>query len=700
MKRLTHIHADGLKQLRGVELQVPRLLALTGPNGAGKTSLMQAVRIAVLGYEPSVEKTLAGLRQLAPTGEMEVGLTFDDGFGVHRKIGASKVTTVTPPLGERTEAERSARIARETGAFVPAFDLGEFLSLSAEKRREALFKMLPRDGAVLTEAVFREWLGYEAADDLVRRAIDKLWLERLLEAESPVDGLASAIDYVRERFNAGELARLDQVAVVEKMDATAAAATTSSEKALAAGEDLDALQEELAAATERLGELQARANEASAAERRRLARDQQMRDTVSCRNQTQDRIAALEAVAASAPAAAPDPVALEVATGAVDAAREAAGSARLSVATAEGKVTGAIQRVTAARERLMRLGKADACPVCGTHGANLDAMRAQLEESVAAAEAELTTLVEERRAAEAVLDGAKRDLEAAIAARNQVQTAERDARAAAERVASAATEIATLRARVEGYEQLLAQLAAEEVSTPPPADAAALSEALQAASGLRARISAEQARRHEVSHAQGKAAAERERADRERQELAMRTARAAALKGVLQALQKLRGHVIQQMIAPVEDTAAEILAGIDPAKRFRIVFERENRDVFDYGFEQDGEFRGFIAASEGEGALLTMVFVAALIAAVQPAWPLLMIDGLEKVDDFDGVHHRRALMDALARIGDRFGNVIVAGCVDFGEPEGWTVVDVRTLAPQGGVSLPARKRAPRQGRAA
>lgn len=686
MKVLTHIHASGLKQLRGVELEVPRLLALTGPNGAGKTSLQQAIRLAVLGYEPSVGKQLAATRQLAPTGEMEVGLTFADGFGIRRYLGASKATTVTPPQGERTESERDARIAAETGAFAPSFDLGEFLSLSAEKRREALFKMLPRDGAGLTETVFREWLGYDAAEDVVQRAIDKVWLERVMDAETPVDGLASAIEHVRTRFNAAEQARLDQVAVVEKADASAQAATESSEQELAAGEDIETLQAELAGASERLGELQTRLNDAVAAERRAAARETQLRDTAARLEASRDRLRVLEeTVAPDVTGPAPDEV--EAAAAAADAARDAVGTARLAVNTLESRQVTATQKVAAARERLLRLGSAKACPVCGTDGANLDAMRLQLEEAVAAAEVELAAVLVDRRAAESDLADRKRALEEATATRTELQQAVRAQQDAVAASAGAAAEAGTLRARIDGFEQLLAQLAREEVDTPAPVDQDALTAAIQHVSQLRAQISMEQERRHRVSHAQGKAEAERERADRERADLTVRTNRAAALKSILQALQRLRGHVIQQMIGPVEETAASILADIDPTKRFRIVFERENREVFDFGFEDDrGEFRGFIAASEGEGALLTIVFVAALIAAVQPAWPLLMIDGVEKVDDFDGVHHRRALMDALARIGHRFGNVIVAGCVDFGEPEGWTVVDVRTL---GGAKLTA-----------
>jgi ABC-type Mn2+/Zn2+ transport system ATPase subunit len=68
--RLTHLTVDGLKAAKDVSLRIPRLLALTGPNGSGKTSILQAIRVGVLGYEPTVGKRLEATRQLASADEI------------------------------------------------------------------------------------------------------------------------------------------------------------------------------------------------------------------------------------------------------------------------------------------------------------------------------------------------------------------------------------------------------------------------------------------------------------------------------------------------------------------------------------------------------------------------------------------------------------------------------------------------------
>jgi DNA repair exonuclease SbcCD ATPase subunit len=125
MIRLEHLTIDGLKAARGVSLRIPALLAVQGMNGSGKTTILQAIRLATMGYEPSVGMKLEHQRQLiGEGGEMEVGLQFDRGFGIRRRFGDKLRTEVAPPRNERLEKEREARITEETGKFLPAFDLG------------------------------------------------------------------------------------------------------------------------------------------------------------------------------------------------------------------------------------------------------------------------------------------------------------------------------------------------------------------------------------------------------------------------------------------------------------------------------------------------------------------------------------------------------------------------------------------------
>lgn len=656
MKSLVHLTVDGLKSLAQVDDDVPRLLAIAGPNGSGKTARLEAIRLAVLGYEPAVGKRLQDTRQLAaPGGEIHVGLNFNDGFAIRRTFGASTTTELAPPKGETIEADRQERIDEETGAFVPSFDLHAFLELSAQKRRAMLFGLLPRDALSLNQDRFREWLGHAEAEAPIQRAIDRLWIDHVLKGETPADGLASAIEFTRKHFNQAEQDRLAQVAV-------AMAAAADAENATEAVRDRpqgdrEAIQTELAVIQERIGELReqaAAAARAEAAHRNRAAAIQAARTGVGTAE------AALERARAAA-GDAPTP------SGSADVLQDAAATARNRVDAQRDAVSWAKEKLSQAREtihglhqQLQAVEDAEACPVCGGEG-SLESYRAALHRRVTEARA----AVEERESALAAVqaeqDAFQAQLQEAVAALRAFEHARQAHAEAAQAVERAEAQLADARERLAAIEAL------EEVDAPAPPNATTIQKAAARAQELRAQLDAFAA----ADRAEGYAEAERNRASREAEELERRAVRREGLRALLTALQKLRSNVIEELVGPVEEQANAILQAIDPAKRFRFVFEREGRDEFDFGFEEDGVFRSYDAASTGEDAFLAVVLVAGLIAAVAPTWPVLLVDNAESVD----ARRRRSLMEALARpeIRDRFGNVILAGCCDFELVDGWTV---------------------------
>lgn len=675
MKRLTHLHVRGLKCLDQAEVRVPRLLAIQGPNGTGKSTLLQAIRLGILGYEPSLGRTLSATRKLASTGEFNVMLTFADGFGLRRAFGESMNTEIFPPEGERTEKDRQTRIDAETGSFVPAFDLGSFLALSAEKRRAALFSLLPRDEAVLTEDLFRHWLGYDESEDVVRRAIDKLWLERVLAAESPIDGLASALEYIRERANEAEQFRLSQVAVVQEADQAAESATDVAREESAGAEDLEALRGELSDVDQQLGELQERKDSATRLARRRREREEQLGRVEMEIERIDAALASQAERAASAVPDAPPEEEYSAAERALEQAEQDLADARREEDRLAAEERRAAGELSNCQRRLAAIGNAETCPVCGSE-ADLRATKERLAAAVAEADQVAEAVRERLAAATLQTQHASKTVAEARSARAVLRDRRLATDAAREARAREDAEVARLVARREGQLELRKQLLAEEVAEAPPVDEGRRAELLERAQDLRSRIRTESGRIEARAVAAGRAEADRLRADKARQELAKRTGRAQALKRIQQALQKLRAHVIQAMVAPVETTADEILRAIDPGKSFRFLFEREGKDTFDFGFEEEGVFRSYDAASKGEDAFLAIVFVAALIAAVQPGWPVLMVDDVEGVDD----RRREWLMRALARVADRFGNVVLAGCCEFAEVDGWEVIDASTLS--------------------
>lgn len=712
--RLTSVNIDGLKNLRDVDIQIPHLLALSGPNGSGKTAILQGIRIAVLGHDPETGRTLSATRELA--GEergIALGLSFDNGFGIHRVLGKSTETSVVPPEGETTERERQARIDEETGSFPFSFDLAAFLDLSAEKRRDFLFELLPRGAADLDQETFRDWLGYDAADEVVKRGIDHLWQEHVMAAQTAIDGLATAIDSARDRMLKAERDR--QAAATISEDADRDAREASESVADFDEDELERLQAEVTIAEQRLGEIRQAEEDAEHQERRHA---HQVRVAELRLDETRQELASLEGQLNGLPESSEEEItAAAEAMAAARAALNDAGSIpdedleriqELGAAAERAKgnrskvpeqVAGIdaqlnVERRTAnsIRNRIQALTDADTCPVCGT-AADMDHVREELQAELAEVEARAgdlskraQALLEESRELDAAQEKAVAELEAAKATaerkageERRTRQAELDAasqrvnelRMASERRQSLTAQVETARARLERVEADVESLRQEAPEGPADRSEERL-QLIDQATTLRQQVSDLQ----KTARAYGKAEALREQADRKRKDLELAEYRAAAFKRLHSGLQKLRARAIQSMVGPVESRAAEILEAIDPAKRFAFRFEREGKAVLDFGFEEDGVFRSYDAASTGEDAFLAVVLVAATVAAVQPVWPVLMIDNIEQVDD----RRRSALQEALARpeIADLFGNVILAGCCSF-DAGAWEVVRVDQL---------------------
>jgi chromosome segregation ATPase len=647
MKRLTRIQAAGLKSLHSIDLEVPPLLAIAGDNGTGKSALRQAVVLAMLGHDPAIGKTLSAARKLAGSGSpIEVGIVFDDAFGIHRSIGRSQEIDVSPPKGETTQAEMESRIADETGAHPLSFDLAGYLALSAEKRKEALFAWLPR-GDVLTEDLFREWLGYEGAADNMRHAIDRLWTEHVMEAASPVDGLAAAIEFARTQGNKAEQDRLAQTKVLEAAERDAATATEAIDydpaRAATLQAELAAVQEDLGRARERQAGEEERATRARAHQHQLQVHEIQLRDAEA-------RLAAAQRAAEAAPdLLAPEGLsALDQLLAKAERRLDAHADA-MAFVTERRAAAGAQLKSVAARYRAIQT--AAECPTCGSAAsvvearARLEREGRQLRENLATAEAAFTAAQTEHadldgdvRLRRGALDEHRREAEIAREARRNLGQAEGD--------------LGRVQAELE---QLRAQDFGEILATPY----LVLGELEARADDLRHAIAVEQL----LAKRAGAAEAERTRATRERQTLEVLTVRRDALKK------------LQSGLAPVEATADQVLRSIDPSMSFRLIFEREDRDTFDLGFERDGAFRSLDAASTGEAAFLGVAFVAAMLAATAPAWPVLLLDNAESIDD----RRRKALMRALAGLQDRIGNVILSGCCSFPKVAGWQVVQADQL---------------------
>ncbi len=245
---------SGLKCWSDTNVELGPFTAIQGPNGSGKTAIIQAVRLALLGYDPETGKKLDQTRKLnAPDAvkeTAEIGLSFDSGFGIRRRIGKSMKTQVLPSRGETTGALCQQRITEETGGLVVSLDLATFFDLSAEKRRAWLFEHLPNDATALDWETFQKWSDPGGLGDVVRN----LWEHNVLTAPSAATGLGSAIETARREFLEVDQGRLAQVQVVDR-----GAELLRTEEAPEPVDDgaLLELEERLASTNQRIGETRA-----------------------------------------------------------------------------------------------------------------------------------------------------------------------------------------------------------------------------------------------------------------------------------------------------------------------------------------------------------------------------------------------------------------------------------------------------------
>ncbi|MDH5279550.1 MAG: AAA family ATPase [Thermoleophilia bacterium] len=668
--RPTSLAVRGLKSWREHELELAPLTAISGPNGAGKSALLEAVRLAILGHEPSVGKQLADTRKLVneEVGWAEVGLSFDTGFGIRRRFGTSSETQVMPSRGESTGRACQARIDEETGGLVVSLNIGDFLERSDEQRRAWFFEHLPREAAVLDWATFATWTDGEEGPlaDVVRN----LWTYSVQAAPNAVIGLGSAIEVAHRQFLEGDTRRQAQGKVVARGDDLRRSSTPP---AVVPEDALQDAEQRVGGLNQRIGEARA-GREAIEAIRARVKRaedelgraERQREHTEGVRRDLERQFEELG-----------PPVELD-GLGLVLDGRAVLAAVLAELGRLETERTQAQERLAAARAHLHELRGREqallqhgACPFAGL-GCTTDT-----ETLLAGARAELASSIDEARDR---FEGAA-GIEADVVEQIRIRTRERgrlEASAAAElersrRRAALASDLAAkdvalreLAERAELHRKDLERARLEESALGGDDVLAGLYQVRGDAEAALRELQGDRERRVRYE-------AEQEAHAREVRELEALTAKASALKELDGNLRRLRAHVIQRMIEPLHEAADGILRSIDPHKRWRFVFEREgDRPTMDFGFEEDGALRLYDAASKGERVLLAVAFVGALLTVLAPPMRLLVIDDAEQLDPV----RRRRLMETLVELRHLWDGVILAGACPLAGVEGWGVVQL------------------------
>ncbi len=666
--RPTTLRVQGLKSWKDRTLELGQLTAIQGPNGSGKTALIQALRIAILGYDPETGKQLGETRKLLnpAAAEIQVALSFDNGFGIVRKLGKKTETLVVPPRGETTGRDCQARIDTETGGLLVTLNLGVFLELSDDKRREWLFQHLPQDAAVLDWETFADWTDGET--DELKPVVATLWKDNVTSAPNPVVGLGSAIEVAKRQFLEADRERQNQGKVVARGEEKL---RLLEEPETVAPGALDDLERRLATTNQRIGTARAGAEAVETIEKRRDAAAEKLGGTMRELEHVEGVRADLVQQIKNHPEA-PDTLELEGQVGALEAEVERARVAHAKEKKPLEDARALAARVLGARDVIERQ-QGEGCPFasvgCETEVGELVAealagVNNELEVAVAKREAAKVT----EQARSVALGDVGRELNRV---REEIKAAEKIRSDHGDLEKSSAHQgvvMQELRERAGIYRTEMEEAAAE-------LGPASSTEALEAAYAERDELAAAIAALNVDLRAAQKHGDRLERQREEEEEHERLRARAVTLKELDGNLRRLRGHVIQTMIAPLEYEARAILSAIDPAKTFVFRFERENRSIMDFGFEEDGSLRFYDAASKGERVMLVVAFVGALLKVLAPPMRLLVIDDLEQLYGA----HRLGLLRGIAKLRDHFDAVIVAGACDFRPdlPPEWDFVDLQ-----------------------
>lgn len=723
-----------LEDFKGQRLarELGPLTLLTGPNGSGKTSVLEAVRYAVQGDTSAGATAEAAMGYMGPNGGA-VRLDLSGGLAIRRGIirdprkltlsGDVAVSTMPGVSAKDSDAE----ISRLCGDFAEMHDLGAFLSLSSDKRREYLLALC---GASVTAAGF-DLLGSIRAEFMRERdslpEIEDAALEEMLADLTPIAASAltpaDAVGKVAERIKT----RIGETKAGAERARTAGLELSARKNAIhVAAVSVDEMQRRRAQAVseragmqslldQQRGKADAVASLHRTLEQRRGELREDQRELTRWRGAAYKTAEAAEweAEAARLEAAAVAP--------AYDGSAHDAALAALADETAqvggklracEADIFAAQADIRAAESAIIQIAGsawtlavglldtiADQLPPSLLDGipeyatlANL--LRAQVggdatahEQAKAdaaarlqAAQADLVTLrlvqadIEGRYAAarKADADARSADQDARVTAAQNAATARRlrdSARRVSEGVRERDRAITRLDASCAGLADIIAQTEGEIQNLTADIAAAGGADLASEVAVLDLQIkevdtSIEAKRSYETLDRE----LARMIADQDRLQTMHETAKALA-----DACRVSRETFMADLIRPLLDGMARFLAGTGLAVEPYCRLETDRgKPILELGWVRDGAVRVALPTlSGGECGLFHAALAYSLVAVRRPPLRLLMIEAGE----LDG-ENLDLLTQAISGVADGLDTVLVATHLDGGDvPDGWTVID-------------------------
>ena len=214
--RLTKITLRNFKGFSGT-YSLAAMTLFVGPNFAGKSTVLDAVRLLLLGYLPELGKLASATFALASGREMGVSGTFDDGSRIERrwfvKNDSVKTETVLPPAFEGA--------AGQDALFAVMLDWSTYFSLSDAERVAYVFANLPGVAESTTTEALLQRLGDKlgATEELDRTAMlgylaeVRVHLERLQRSGI---GKTALVDAMTEHAKTAASNTKAKAAVMEK----------------------------------------------------------------------------------------------------------------------------------------------------------------------------------------------------------------------------------------------------------------------------------------------------------------------------------------------------------------------------------------------------------------------------------------------------------------------------------------------------
>jgi len=626
--RITRIETEGLKAYDR-EVEIGALSLLVGPTGAGKTTILDAVQILLHGEHASGEKRIVRpldiLTEFGRNGEIKIdGDTANPEIKIQRRLafkGEGEKTKVDhalwTSLGPGKIKKQQERLDAKIGSGGLHFSIKQYVRATEREKREILLSLMASACPMNLEDIQRrvgelpEGANSEAVEPLVwldeiRESIAEILKTknarlREVDASARENSAATAIgspEIVRQRE--AELADLraerediaKQRGTIEQADRERAHLTS----------EIESLEKEIAEDTKRSGALLDGALVVAIKEKDRA--------TGALVNRGDER--------------------REI-TAKIDKLKAEAGDYR-------EKRAAAVARKAAAKERLDQI-RGGRCPLCENDHISeslvsdlqvaLDAADLEIAQSATALErngADLDSLLNDEASAQAAVDIAQRDLDAAKDRIRDLHSKTEELRALRK------TGIPAKQDRLASMRQRLADLATD--ATPAELDIRQDAVDLKITEATAAHKEATAAL--ETEKAKARAAIESTRLNAE----------VDTLNTCKSEIDKIRIEAVGKMIDPLTVAMQPFLG---PLGTFTVRLEDEKgRACFRPGIERDGVFRELTRLSGGESAAVLPAFSMALATFGDPSfYQPVLIDDIQLLDSGLREEYLRLLADLV-----------------------------------------------------